>query len=454
MQLNKNQVIEIKLKDLFFHILYRWRSIFIAALIGALLLCGYQYLSIRMTHDAGKLTKEERQYQLDLQDYKEDLESSQNTISANTRLLQSQNAYRTESIYFQLNPQGVWTATNKYLVKADQSVIEKLPQGSTIDPADSILSAYTAPLSEATDEELSKAFGTDKPEYVGELVTIKNNSGDNTVTVSIIGATKDAVQAGMAFVHSKMEAIAASRAQEIDKHTFSLVSSEVKLGVNNDLAKEQNEFTETSTDIQKLLQKARNRLNELEIQKEPKEPSAHLLRMAIIGFIVGAVLLALMYTIDYILKGRLYNSRDLAERYHLPVLGELMIPGYLHSGKGLDKLISKWELGKRKLDDDTVYDNVAAIIAEKQGIRSILLVSTLPAEKLSSVKKSLSERLPDKAINAQGDLLHNSEAITEASNTDAIVITEKKGNTRYEDMDRMVENLIITEAKVIGAIIL
>ncbi len=105
MQLNKNRVIEINLKDLFFHILYRWRSILIAAIIGAVVLCGYQYFSIKKVHDAGKVTKEERQYQLNLQKYHDDLENNQNIIRVNTKLLQGQNNYRKESIYFQLDSQ-------------------------------------------------------------------------------------------------------------------------------------------------------------------------------------------------------------------------------------------------------------------------------------------------------------------------------------------------------------
>ena len=47
MQLNKEYERVISVRDLFFHLLYRWRSILAAALIGALLLGGYAWISNR-----------------------------------------------------------------------------------------------------------------------------------------------------------------------------------------------------------------------------------------------------------------------------------------------------------------------------------------------------------------------------------------------------------------------
>ena len=155
MRINKNQVMEINLKDLFFYLLYRWRSILAAALIGAIALCGYQYLSIKKAHDAGELTKDERQYQINVQQYKEELASNRNMVTVYTKLLREQNDYLDNSIYIKLSPNNVYIARNSYLIKADQSVRDALPQGSSMDPVDSILPAYAAPLAEQTRPNMS-----------------------------------------------------------------------------------------------------------------------------------------------------------------------------------------------------------------------------------------------------------------------------------------------------------
>ncbi len=454
MQLNRNQTIEINLKDLFFHILYRWRSILIAALIGALVLCGYQYWSIKKVHDEGKLTKEERQYQIDLQNYKEDLESTQSTIRVNTQLLQGQNAYRNESIYIQLDAQSVWTASNKYLVKVDQSVLDKLPQGSTLDPADSILSAYTSPLSEAMEEELKEAFGTEKPEYISELVATEISTGENTVTVFVKAASKETAQAGMALLDAKMKALSTGKAQEIGAHELVIVSSETALKADKDLAEKQEALAKSIMENQTALQEARQKLDKLEAVGEPKEPGWHLIRMAVTGMILGIFLPASLYAVLYVLRGKLHNGRVISMRYKLPVFGALATSGSQHANKGLDKLLAKWELGKMAADDETIYDNIAALIAEKQGTGKVQFVSTLPAEKLQKTKEAFVKRLPDRTIDVQGDFNHHSEGIMEAANADAVIIAEEKDVSRLKDMDRMAETLIIAEANVIGAIVL
>lgn len=454
MQLNKNQVVEVNLKDLFFHLLYRWRSILIAALIAALALCGYQYLSVKKTHDAGKLTKDERQYQTELQNYKEDLENAQNTISINTKLLEGQNTYRKDSIYFQLDAQGVWIAINKYLVKVDPSVLEKLPQGSTIDPADSILSVYTAPLSEATDEELMEAFGTDKPQYISELVSTDVNATENTVTVIVRASTKEDAQAGINLLDTKIQAISAGKAQEIDLHKLTLITSDISLRADDSLAKIQENLAKSVKENQEALQEARQRLDRLEDTGEPKAPGEHLVKMAVIGFILGVILLCIAYAISYALKGKLNNARDLTDRYHLSIFGEITSASYLHSGKGLDKAISKWELGKKALEPEMVYDSIVALIAEKQEAPKILIVSTLPAEKLKALEEAITKRIPEKEITVQADILRNSEVIALASKADAVIIAEEKRVSSIKDIDRMAESLIISGANVIGAIIL
>ena len=469
MQLNKNHIVEINLRKLFFHILYRWRSILIAALIGALLSCGYQYLSIKKVHDAGELTKEERQYQINLQQYKEELASNQNTIKVYSKLLQEQNEYLNNSIYIQLSPQNVWVASSKYLVKPDQNAENALASNSAIDPADSILPLYSAPLSKVTnEEELKEAFGTDKTEYINELVIVSTSAENNTVTIFVLGESKEAAQSGLALLNEQMEKIANEKTNDITPHKLLRVSDNITRGLDSvsrgldremaakiDLSDKQAALGKTTEENQKTLQKARQRLDELETNGEPVEPGYHLVKMAVIGFVLGAFLMVFLYAVLCIFSGRLNSSHDLTERYKLPVFGELPASNHLHSkNSGLDKLISKWELGKDALDDATVYNNIAALIEEKKDDKEIALVSTLPADKLITTKEALTERITGKNIGIQADIIRNSEAITEASKADAVIIVEEKDRSRLKDMDRMAENLIIAEANVIGAIVL
>ena len=453
MQLNKSQDIKINLKDLFFHLLYRWRSILLAALIGALVLCGLQYWTVTRAHNAGKQTKEERQYQLDLLAYQENLESARTIIEEKTKEQQSLNNYKKESIYYNLDPQAVWSATNYYQVKVDQSVLDKLPQGFSIDPADNILSAYQTPLSEATEEELLEAFGTENTEYVGELVGTGVSPSVNTVSVTVHAATTEKAIAAMNLLDAKMQGVCAEKAQGIEKHTLTLIGQEVELGVNDSLYKKQAEVASALLKNQETLQETREQLDQLESDGKPGEPGMHLPRMIVIGFILGAAVLFFIYAALYAFRGRINRSDDLTERYHLPLLGEFFKAGNLHKLSGLDKLFAKKELGEQP-DPNVIYDNIGALIARKQDVNHLLLVSTLPEAKLAPVCDALSKRLENKSITARAEMHQNSDAIEDAAKTDAIVVVEEKHVSRIKDTDRMAESLNYCEANVIGAIIL
>ena len=461
MQLNKNQVVEINLKDLFFHLLYRWRSFLIAALIGAIALCGYQYLSAKIIHDQGKLTKEERQYQINLQQYNEGLESNRNTIRVYTKVLQEQNDYLNNSIYIQLSPQNLWVASSKYLVKPEQETTVGLSQNSVIDPADSILPLYSSPLSQVTDnEKLKEAFGTEKTEYINELVIVNTDVTDNTITLYVLGESRDTVLSGLALLDEQMEAIASSKANTVAPHQLIKVTESISHGLDKeiaekvDLAQQQENLAKNIKDIQETLQEARQKLDSLETKGGPQEPGMHLLKNIVIGAMIGVAILAVLYTIFYALKGRLRNSHDLTQRYKLPIFGEFSATERHRIGKGLDKLISRWEYGGRSNENETVLNHIAALIAEKRDNQKFLIVSTLASERITDISIALAERIPEKTIDVQTDINHNSEAVTKASKADAVIIAEEKGVSHLKDMDQMVEALLISEANVIGAIIL
>ncbi len=455
MQIKKDFETGINLKDLFFHVLYRWRSILVFALILAAAFGARQYFSLKTTHDAGKLTKEERQYQIDLQNYKENLQSNRNIVQDKTKRLQEQNDYRDGSIFIQLDAQSVWTASNKYLVRIDRSVLDSLPENLSTDPADDVLSAYSAPLSEVTDQEtLKEAFGTEKAEYIDELITVNTNLAENTVTVSVVGPSKEAVQNGMSCIDAGMKAVAAGKAQGIYQHELMLASESVSMIPNEILASKQDELAKSMEENQKTLQTARQKVDDMEVKGEPKQPGNHIIKMSVIGFVLGAFILMLLYAARYLTSGWLMSGNDLTERYDIPVFGSFQRSSSIHNNKGLDQLIAKWELKNKETDAQKEYSRIAALLSKHSEIQSILLISTLSADKLEPFMKALAACLPEKTMTVQADFLHNDHAVTEAADADAVIITEERKLSRKQDIEKMAETLIICKAKVIGAIVL
>ena len=455
MQVNPEYESEINLKDLFFHVLYRWRSILLVALVFAVALGGFKFISLKSSQDKTQLSKEE---QLEFQADTISLTSYQSQVESLTRMLEDQSRYQTESIYFRLDSQSVWVASAKFLVKVDPSILASLPQGSSLDPADNILGAYVYPLASSGEDELMAAFGTGNPAYAAELVTITTDPATNAIDLSVKGSTRENAERGLAYVQEKLIALTED-AQKIDPHTLILIGRNTVQTTDNDLVKVQRDLYKSIIDNQTSLEAAQQKVSELE---ESGKVEAGLstrailkqaLKWAIIGFVIGAFLLAGLYLVLFVLRGTLSGGDDLSVQYHLPVLGEFEKSASIHGGKGLDKLLAKME-GVGKEPASVLYDRIAALISQKSEIKTLTLLSTLPAEKLADLRKELSSRLPVLTVESEGDYLRNGEAISKAAASDAIVLVEERDVSKNKAIDSMIKALLISKANVLGAVVI
>ena len=441
MQINRDYEPEINLKDLFFHILYRWRSILAAALIGAILLGGYQALSAMKKHNQVNPVN---------------VEPVTGTVSWDdvyTKQLEELNSYKEESIYYKLDPQLVWTAKKMYLVRADLPAQGNQPRST--DPVDSILPIYMTPLAGiADDQTLNDAFGTTKKEYISELINAEADPEMNLITLSVKGSTKEAARKGLDCLHNQMMAISKEYDQSIAPHQLIVAGEDLAPMSDKDMADNRTAFDKEISAVEGKLKEAREKEETQQETIQPKVFGRTTLKWALIGFVLGAFLLMLVYTFHYIISGVLTDPNAYSEQFNTPIFGDFARSSSLHSNKGLDKLISKWELKNKNTDSRTVFNNIAALISEQVKENSVLLVSSLPENMLNKVKEKLVSLLPEKCLTVQADILRNSDAIADAGKADAVVIVEKKHISRMKDIGRMAEILEISKAKVIGSIIL
>ena len=446
MQLNKEYESEISLRDLFFYILYRWRSILLVSLILSILLGGYKYLSMQKMLDSTNRAQQE-------QIHAEKVKNRQDIIQTWTNQIDKLENYRLESVYFQLNPQAVWTASCKYLIKADPAVINQYPEGIHQDPADGILAAYSMLLSEVTDEEMIDVFGVIKPEYGYELMNVLTDTADNTVTLQVKGPTKEYAQKGLELIKGKID-IARVKAQTIDAHTLLMIGEETVLTADKELMESQETIDTILSRDSLNLNTARTKLSEVEAEDGPQNAGKQVIKFLLIGFILGMLVMICAYTVCYVFKDTVKESREISEQYNLMLLGEIQKSGSIHKNKGIDKVLSKWELGKKPMDADTVYDNISALIREKKDLHEILLVSSLATEDIMTVKEALTVRIPEKTINARGNLLANNKLIAEFAKTNAVILVEKKNKTKKKDVKGIADILSVGNTNIIGTIIL
>ncbi len=452
MKINREYEQVIDLRDLFFHLLYRWRSILVAALIGAILLGTYQFITLETTHRAGKLTKAEKQWEVDLQEFQDSLRNARNNVKTFTNLIKEKNAYLDESVYMNLDAQNEWYAYRCYYIKVDQAVLDALPESVQEDPADRVAAAYTATLKSGLDPaEMEALLGTSKREYIDELVSVGSDAASNTITISVIAGSEEDVNRQLDYFDNRLNTVCAPKAQAVEAHTLTLIDEDVRSRIDDNLSARQDEINKQILDWQTSLKEQRETLNELEDKKEPKKPVG-IKKFAAIGFIIGAFLLTAIYAVKYIMSGLLHSGSELSEHYCLPVYGEFAKSRARHPGKGLDKLFEKWEF-KHASSDDAVVEEIVAILRERHNGKRVLLTGTVSGDKLNNLSQKLQSRLEDAVrVEAEGDFLTNNAAIAGASEADAVVMVEEKHASRLNNIEREAELLIMSSANVSGCV--
>ena len=454
MRINKDYEQEIDLKDLFFQLLYCWRSILVAALIGAVLMGSYRILSIELTHKEGKKTKDEKQYEVDLQEFRDNLRNARNGVKTYTNLIKEKNEYLDDSVYMKLDAQDEWFAFKRYYIQVDQAVLDALPQAIQEDPAERVASAYTETLKNGLDpEEMEALLGTGKREYIDELVSIGGDAGSNTLTLSVIGANEEDVLRQLAYFADRLNTVCGPKAQAVASHTLTLLDEDVRSRIDGGLSAKQDEINKQILEWQTALKEQKEALNELEDKEEPKLGRG-IGKASVIGFLLGALLLAGIHAVKYIVGGRLHCGSELTDRFGLPVYGEFPKSRARRPGKGLDKLFEKWEF-KHASSDAVVVNEIVALLRERHGGKRVLLTGTVSEDKLLNLSQKLQPGLEGAVLlDAQGDILTNSAAITGASGADAVVLVEEKHVSKMNGIEHGAELLIMGSAKVEGSVVI
>ena len=458
MQINNNYEPEIRLKDVFFELLYRWRGILIAAIIGAVLLCGYQYYSIVSVHRDGKLTSEEEQYEISLKEYRMNLNSNQESLKVNQNLMQDLQEYFSKSVYINLDAASMWTATRTYLVTLKEEGDGTTPAISFQDPADYVMASYASALvDDALDsEQMLALLGTDEKRYIKELVNPVSYPDTNLLVLKILCASEDEAKAAIEYFDNRINTVCADKIQPLYPHELKVIGDSVVMSPDETLIKKQQEKILNMQTYQTSIQDAENALHDLKQKGEPTAPGMHLGRMAFFGFVLFAFLMVAYLSVKYLAGGRLHDGTEMTRRYGLFVFGEADHSRARRPGKGIDRLIENWEFGKSKKDAAQTGHQAATLLSNcLSNGNSLILVSTRPSDKLAALQKTLESELKaqDIQIGCKADFLGDSHLppLSESTN---LLIVEEKYESRTEVIRREVEILSMQDAKTIGAIIL
>ena len=465
MKVNKNYESELHIKDLLFHVLYKWWLLLLVGLIGGVCFGFKEYWGFEKYHRVGELSPAEVQYEADIAAHQKALEQAEKVLSEYEASAQENNGGREVSILMGIDPTNIWTAEKKYYLGM-MSVPGELATNVSFDPSKKVLVYLSEAFSVAIDgEKLTEVFGTNLRGDIDRVAFICINPELKTLSVIGIGASKEEALQRKEFVDSYLLAASEKLSKE-EKYSLELLSDSVGTKAillirTDDGEKDEEDLAVIQSTIESNYSKYLNRANTYRQNRDNLlartivKPEPKIVSKTLMGFLIGmgiGVVLAVLY---YFFNGKLKTSREMRNRYDIGLLGDFTHSRGLWKGKGLDWLIEKLEFGK-KTNFENELDNIAYLIDEAKDGKTLLLTGTLEEKKLKKVYDGLAPRLQEKGIELifEPDYLHNSEAVAASRDLDSVLVAEEKYTSRIRDLNRMAEMLEIEDANVIGAVLL
>jgi len=182
---------------------------------------------------------------------------------------------------------------------------------------------------------------------------------------------------------------------------------------------------------------------------------------AVLGLMLGAVIVIVFQFIKYMMISKLRVTSDLAEAFHVPVLGTLRLS---FGGKGkqskIDVKINKLFLtGETHLSNEQQSKMICTDIklaAQKENLRSIYLTGAVDDKHMDRLKAKFVDNLKDLLPQVQWGKspVCNPESLENLVAADGVVLFEKIDSSNYCDIQKVLEYCKRYNIPVIGCVVI
>ncbi len=475
---------EIDLIDLALYLLRKWKVLVVCMIIGAVLGGGFGYMrsGVTVSKETGepvtnsvseiaalkaKLTEQSAELvELTAGQYLEGMNSYRDIV-----------AHGNDSIVLRVNAYDAVKLTNRYAIddKAVNKDIEVVinEAGNTVSSnnedgyesyvlgnAGNIISSYRGELlTSETIQEIKDALGRDISDAsVCEMIRI-TGEGNAILSVNVYGESEEQVQAAMDVLDKKVDK-ATEAISGIYDYEIKALGSYVSVGADDYLLGLQSQNSTRLTTVRNsivslasamtadekayytaLIEKGDAGLEEDVAEAEVAAPVETVVVRTIskkyvaLGLIGGLFLAAFLYAVMYVLSGKLHTADDLRGAFGISVIGEAKGDatefGLMSQGAAI---------GASKLSSESVY-----IMGASDDEGSVKIRNTM--------RKEMTEDHHVKSVKAGSSAVNDAVSMQELSDSDAVVLVEMVGKSRFEDIAREVELCKKFGVKILGAVV-
>lgn len=203
---------------------------------------------------------------------------------------------------------------------------------------------------------------------------------------------------------------------------------------------------------------------ETQTESEPitfDDPVSLAVKFAIVGMIGSIFLVCLMFSMSYVMSGKLQNENNFQQRYGMPLLG---VVRKNETKRKIFRFIDRWicrlEEGPyakipRNEQMKIAAVNVQAAIRRnpEEKIKRVMLAGTVASDDVVEICERLAEEIEDVIFSPYRQIVFHAAALKKVEYYEGILFIEKKGES-YEKLIKMEKELAVDRGvKILGVVV-
>lgn len=451
---------ELCFKHAVIHILHYWRSMAVLGVALGILLGGYQLLrGLNSYNDnLNAYEKQAKEYQANLSDYKKQKEQIMFDIDEKIDAAEKQTEYLKNSILMNMDASNKMQASADILVKLDKSVWENFGNAE-YDPTDSLLTLYSKGImSETNWEQIAESNNIDI-KYIKELVQVDMQLNNNIISVVVSHPKKETAVDILAEVLDVVSSQTETMRTNVFNHTVSVIKGDPERVPDKELEQLQTSAKSLLSDYNNSITNSKNDLKNLIEPTPVSSPSLIKLGIkviisAIIGLIIGVLIIAVIRAAIYFCSSKIFSEAEISDAYSIRILGNVTPKKEKKFLTCIDKFIDSFA------DEDTdltpeqkevfLIHNIKDALGSS---KSLLLIGSAPKEEMDKLKDLISTKLTMLDIAIEKDIQKNIDAYDSINKNDAIIMVEKLGVSKYNDISKAKKFVETNEKQIAGCIL-